>query len=82
MTMKRARKVPATISASEFKATCLELMDAVYAAHVSFLITKRGQAVARLCPVEDELPPLFGSAPVKVLGDIVAPVDATWDASE
>lgn len=82
MTMVRARKISATVSASEFKATCLQLMDRVQAAGISFLITKHGRAVAQLSPIESEPPPLFGSAPIDVLGDIVAPVDVPWDANE
>lgn len=80
--MPRSRKTPPTISASQFKATCLDLMDRVDTTRVSFLITKHGRAVARLSPVDVDLPELFGSAPAKVLGDIVAPIDVTWDANE
>jgi len=42
------RSVPAT----EFKATCLELMDLIAERRESFVITKRGKAVARLVPMD------------------------------
>jgi len=43
----RARALPETISAAEFKAKCLELMDAVATMGALILATKRG----RLSPV-------------------------------
>lgn len=82
MTMKNPSRMAktTTISASRFKATCLELMDRVQQDRVGVTITKRGKAVARLMPPDDELPPLFGSAPVTILGDIVAPIDEEWES--
>lgn len=70
-----------TISAAEFKATCLELMDEVAKSHGEIVITKRGKAVARLVPVEPP-PPLAGSlaGTVEVKGDIVAPTGEAWEA--
>lgn len=41
------------ISASEFKARCLELMDEVNASRSELVITKHGAAVARLVPMAD-----------------------------
>ncbi len=40
-----------TISASEFKARCLKLLDQVHDQGGELLITKRGKAVAKLVPV-------------------------------
>ena len=70
-----------TISAAEFKATCLELMDEVAKSHGEIVITKRGKPVAKLVPVEPP-PPLFGSmaGSVRVEGDIVAPTGEAWEA--
>ncbi len=39
-----------TITATEFKARCLELMDRVYQTGESIVITKRGKPVSRLTP--------------------------------
>lgn len=42
-----------SISASEFKARCLELMDEVSNTRGELIITKHGAAVARLVPMAD-----------------------------
>lgn len=42
-----------SISASEFKARCLELMDEVSSTRTELVITKHGSAVARLVPMAD-----------------------------
>ena len=39
------------ISASDFKARCLGLLDEVHASGTEIVITKRGKPVARLVPV-------------------------------
>ena len=71
------------ISAGEFKAKCLKLMDNVARTHEPVLITKHGKPVAMMVPV----PPaptasLFGymAGTAIVRGDIVAPVDVEWEA--
>lgn len=77
-------KPPAQISAAEFKATCLELMDAVERTGESVVVTKRGRAVARLGPVRTRVRSAFGimKGCIAVRGDIVAPVDEQWNASK
>ena len=47
-----------------------------------YIITKRGAPVAKLVPVRIERRPLLGSmkGTVKVLGDIVKPLNEPWDA--
>jgi prevent-host-death family protein len=72
-----------TITASEFKAKCLRLMDHVSKTGESISITKRGVEVARLSPPTRKDKPwerLRGT--VTVLGDIVSPVfrDEDFDA--
>ena len=73
-------KVPAT----EFKARCLQLMDRVAETRTTYVITKRGKAVARLVPVE-RAPgePLFGRLRdmAEETGDIVGPIAAPGDWS-
>jgi prevent-host-death family protein len=80
--MRRSSSIDktSTIPAARFKATCLELMDRVQQERVTVTITKHGKPVARLMPPDDELPPLFGSAPVTILGDIIAPIDEEWES--
>lgn len=69
-----------TVSAAEFKARCLALLDEVHETRETLVVTKRGKAVAKLVAVADEAErkPLRGS--VRVKGDIVAPIGEPWDA--
>jgi prevent-host-death family protein len=41
------------VTAADFKARCLQLMDDVHAKGGSIVITKRGKPIARLVPIED-----------------------------
>jgi prevent-host-death family protein len=70
------------IAAGKFKATCLALLDEVQSERKEIIITKRGKAVARLVPVEDTIPEIFGrmKGSVEILGDIVGPTGEIWDA--
>lgn len=71
------------ISAAEFKAKCLKLMDAVASTHEPIVITKHGKPVAMMVPVEPkQAVPMFGymAGTATVRGDIVAPIDVEWDA--
>jgi prevent-host-death family protein len=72
------------ISASDFKARCLELMDTVHDRHDPIVITKHGVPVARLVPFEEERPSLVGSMRGTVLwyGDLISPIDVKWDADK
>jgi prevent-host-death family protein len=72
------------IGAGEFKAKCLHLLDEVQRNRKEIVITKRGRAVARLLPADEQLPPVFGRMrdSAKVLGDLIAPVGERWDADE
>jgi prevent-host-death family protein len=73
------------IGAGEFKARCLELMNEVRDQGGEYVITKRGEPVAKLVPVQQpKRPKLFGSmkGTVKTLGDIVSPLDEPWEALE
>jgi len=73
------------ISAAEFKAKCLKLMDDVKEHHTQITITKYGKPVAKLVPVEEEeRVPIFGAmeGTCAVLGDIISPIDEEWDAEK
>ena len=69
------------ISAGQFKARCLSLMDQVKAERIPLVITKRGKPVAKLVPVDDTRPLLFGAmkGTVIVKGDIVQPIGDAWE---
>lgn len=71
-----------TIKASEFKATCLRLMDEVAASGREIVITKSGRPVSRLTPYREKPPHWFGRDRDKlhILGDIVEPVEVEWEA--
>ena len=64
---------PTEVSASEFKAKCLQILDDVADHHTSVVVTKHGKPVARLIPIEDQRQPLGGSwqGSVQVHGDLL-----------
>jgi prevent-host-death family protein len=74
----------AQLSAAEFKATCLELMDEVERSGTSVVVTKRGRPVAQLAPVRTRVRSAFGllKGRLTVRGDIVGPLDVHWDATK
>ena len=69
------------IKASEFKAKCLKLMDAVADTGVELVITKNGNPVAKLVPYTKPQS-LYGmfKDDIQILGDIMEPIDVEWDA--
>ncbi|MCC6245406.1 MAG: type II toxin-antitoxin system Phd/YefM family antitoxin [Gemmatimonadaceae bacterium] len=79
----RPKATAPTISASEFKATCLELMDDVARTGTDVIVTKRGRPVVRVSAVHEERASPWGflSGSVVGHGDIVSPDDALWHAS-
>ncbi|HVY48804.1 MAG TPA: type II toxin-antitoxin system prevent-host-death family antitoxin [Minicystis sp.] len=73
---------PRTMTAAEFKAKCLKVMDDVARTGRPVVVTKRGRPVVTLGPVAPENPNAvigFMRGRVEILGDILAPVDAPWD---
>jgi prevent-host-death family protein len=73
--------MPMNISATEFKAKCLKLIDEVAETHEPLVITKRGKPVARLMPIDDRIEESgFGymSGTVTIPGDILAPRADAW----
>jgi prevent-host-death family protein len=91
--IKRSRSKPASstprprnakhVAAAEFKARCLELMDLVQASRQSLVITKHGRPVARLVPYDSEPTDIVGflAGSLTSYGDVVSPLDESWDAS-
>ncbi|OYY81079.1 MAG: prevent-host-death protein [Hydrogenophilales bacterium 16-62-9] len=70
------------LPATEFKAKCLAYLDQVARTRAEITLTKHGRAVARLVPVEDIEPVVFGrlAGTVQVRADIVHSIDEVWDA--
>ncbi len=69
-----------TKKASEFKARCFRLMGQLRDFKTRITLTKRTKHFARPVPTTLRRSFLYGSLPVKIKGDIVAPIDEVWDA--
>ena len=77
MTMVMAR----TVSASQFKAQCLAMLDEVAATGEEVVVTKRGRAVARVAPAA-EPESLRGSVTFNVSDDeLVESLNIQWNAT-
>jgi len=70
------------ISASQFKAKCLELMNRVHEFGEEILITKRGKVVAKLCPVSPVSADSFGCMKDSgaIRGDLLDTPPQDWEA--
>jgi len=70
------------VSASAFKNSCLQLIDRVRQTREEIVVTKYGQPVAKLVAFEEGTAQLFGhlAGSVTIHGDVVAPVEAEWNA--
>ena len=68
------------VTATQFKARCLALLDEVADSGSELVITKRGKPVARVVAVDPEAS-LLGTV-TQLVGDeeLIAPIDETWDA--
>ncbi len=72
----------ADVSATEFKAKCLEFLDRVKQTREEIVITKHGKPMAKLVPLPETGKNLFGylAGTVEIHGDIVGPTGEVWDA--
>src|SRR5437660_1596440 len=72
-----------SVTVTEFKTHCLELIDQAMKNGKSFLLTKRGEPAAMLNPPPKKQPrkwiPGQFRDEVKVVGDIVSPLDVEWE---
>ena len=70
------------ISATDFKAKCLSLMDFVQDKQEEVIITKYGKSVAKLVPINDEKkivsPVGFLQGKLTIKEDIVKTIDVKW----
>ncbi len=71
-----------TIKASEFKAKCLQLVEEVTESREPLVITKHGKPISLLSPYPDRSSSLFGRhrGSLTICGEILSPLDETWDA--
>ncbi len=70
------------MTASAFKAKCLQVMDDVAATGESIVITKHGHPVCQLVPYRPKPTTLYGALKggVVITGDLTAPLDVPWEA--
>lgn len=70
------------IQASKFKAHCLKLINKVHRTKRKITITKRNKPIAQLVPIEKDEESLFGKmkGTIRIVGDIMSPIDKGWDA--
>ena len=69
-----------TLSVSKFKATCLAVLKDVKEHKKKVLITKRGEPLAEIIPVEDKNEDIPLKKTVQFLGDIITPVaENDWE---
>jgi prevent-host-death family protein len=74
-----------SVSISEFKATCIELLHRVQATGQPILVTRRGEPVALINPPPPPMrpPAVLGALAdrTRILGDLVSPLDTDdWEA--
>lgn len=72
------------MTATEFKAKCLQLLDQVHDTGERIQVTKRGKVVAELIPPKGAepkkfAPPGFAKGLFTINGDIMAPLDVEWE---
>jgi prevent-host-death family protein len=68
------------IAAGAFKAHCLAVMKKVQATGEPVIVTKRGEPVVKVVPVESEKTDIFGfmMGKAKILGDVESPIPVEW----
>lgn len=70
-----------TVSASQFKAQCLAMLDEVAATGEEITVTKRGRPVARVLAAS-EPESLRGSVTYRVTDkELIEPIDVEWNAA-
>jgi prevent-host-death family protein len=70
-----------SLSASEFKATCLAVLEEVKRHKKRVVITKRGKPIAEIVPYDEASKKQPLKETLQFMGDIVSPVaDEEWGA--
>jgi prevent-host-death family protein len=71
------------LSATEFKATCLKVMEDVRKSRRPVIVSKRGKPLVKIVPVDGKpRVPLFGymKGTLQIVGDIVGPDPENWES--
>lgn len=71
---KRISKAAKAIGVSELKTHCLSIVEEVRERGSEYVVTKRGEPVARLVPVDRPSATLYGAlkGQIEIVGDIVS----------
>ena len=70
-----------SISVSEFKATCLAVLEDINKQKKRVVITKRGKPIAEVIPFEADHEKIPLKETVSFIGDIISPVaENDWEA--
>ncbi len=72
------------VSATEFKAKCLSLLDDIEQKGTAITVTRRGRPVAVVGPVSKEAwrsPRDSWAGKAKIVGDIIHGLDGIWEVS-
>ena len=74
--------MPKTMSAADFKAKCLDVLDQVAERHEPVVVTKRGKPVAQVVPIVKRPKRLWGAmkGEIEICGDIISALDVEWEA--
>lgn len=67
------------MTATEFKAKCLEILDQVALTGQPVRITKRGKVVAELVSPVMGAEPGFAQGLIAITGDVISPVGEAWE---
>ena len=73
------------ITAGDFKARCLTLMEDVRSTREPLIITKRGRPVAKLVPADDTAREFIGrlKGVIRIVGDVESPIEPpeVWESA-
>ena len=76
--------MPKTVSSRVFKANCGRLIDEVARTGEALTITKYGKPLVRLVPIAKRSrrrsPFGFAKGRMRIVGDIISPLDVEWEA--
>ena len=77
----KSSKGPDEMSATEFKARCLRVMETVRLTGEEIMITRHGKPLVRVVPARAKSVPLFGRLAGSTVheGDVVSPIEE-WNA--
>jgi prevent-host-death family protein len=70
------------VSTTKFKENCLELIDEVYTSHTEIVITKHGEALAKLVSIQNKTSkPFVGSLTGvgETVGDLCESFEDEWE---